>query len=132
VANRNDRQRNDKRAKKSDEPTLDLFVRPAEGCEDLVIPVDMPDARYRITQRLMSYRHQLVEFAVVLSKWNGDGWDEIYSIDTCHGYLHEHIHGHRKPGDRRDIRPLVSQLDVQESLDPAYDQVRDHYLRLTG
>lgn len=132
MAIRNDRQRNDKRVKKNEEPAPDLYRRPEDGCDVLEIPVDMPDQRYRITQRLVSYRHQLVEFAVVLSHWTGYEWEETYSIDTGHGHLHEHIQGHRQPNDRRDIQPLFLQLDVQESLDPAYDRVRDHYLRLTG
>lgn len=35
--------------------------------------------------------------------------------------LHEHISGHKRKNDRRDIRPLYTQVDVQESLDDAAD-----------
>ncbi|MFP5290190.1 MAG: hypothetical protein ACLGH5_04260 [Actinomycetes bacterium] len=132
MANRQDRRRNATRARKKVAVSLEVYERPADGCEEMRIPVPMPHPRFRITQRLVSYRHQLVEFAVILSEWDGRGWEEVYSVDTCHGYLHEHIHGHRKPNDRRDIKPLFTQVDVQESLDFAYDKVRDHYLKLTG
>lgn len=56
---------------------------------------------------------------------------EVYSIDSKHGVLHEHISGHKRKDDRRDLGALYTQVDVQESLDdPAMRMVLEKYRKM--
>ena len=80
-----------------------------------------------IELRLSYYRNKLVSFFIGLFEIRDGTNIEIFSVDTHHGWLHKHIHGHRKSNDRRDIRQLLSQVDVQESHDEAYEMVLKKY-----
>jgi len=125
-----DRQRRDTRAQ-IDAITGSFYVRPEVGCEEARLVVDLEDPDFRLDQRLVTCDGKLVEFAVVLSRDQGGEWVEVYSVDTKHGLLHEHLSGHRRPNDRRDIKPLLTQVDVQESLDdPAMTMVLEKYRRM--
>lgn len=134
MPNRNDRQRNDKRARKAAEVELTTYEKPNDpACIETRIPHDIDDPDYTISLRLVSLHGKLVEFSIVLSQTFGNESVEVYSVDSQHGYLHEHIHGHNKPKDRRDIKPLFSQVDVQESFDePALQMVLKTYNRRRG
>lgn len=76
--------------------------------------------------------NKLCWFAVIYYKMEGKVGKELYSVDTNHGFFHEHVYGHRKRNDRRDIMPLHTQLDVQESYDRAFDMVYNKHLLMTG
>lgn len=76
-----------------------------------------------IQQRLSYQQHKLVSFFIGLFAVDGEVNKELYSVDTHHGWLHAHIYGHQSPQDRRDVRQLFSQQDVEESFEEAYDMV---------
>lgn len=93
--------------------------------------MELDDPDFRLMQRLVRADGKLVEYAIVLTRHQGGEWTEVYSVDTKHGVLHEHISGHRRANDRRDIRPLYTQVDVQESFDdPATELVLAKYRRM--
>lgn len=108
-----------------------FFVKPDVGCIETRQEVELDDPEFRISQRLVSHDAKLVEYALVLSRFQGGEWVEVYSMDTQHGVLHEHISGHKRKDDRRDLRVLYTQVDVQESLDdPAMYMVLEKYKRM--
>lgn len=108
-----------------------FYVKPDTGCEEFTQMVELNDPEFRYTQRLVVHERRLVEFALVLDRFQGGRWVEVYSIDTQHGVLHQHISGHQRKDDRRDIQPLYTQVDVQESLDdPADRMVLEKYRRM--
>lgn len=108
-----------------------FFVRPDTDCEEARQDVELDDPDFRFSQRLVTHEGKLVEYALVLSRIQGGQWVEVYSVDTRHGVLHEHISGHQRKGDRRDIQPLYTQVDVQESLDdPASQLVLEKYRKM--
>lgn len=80
-----------------------------------------------IELRLSYFRNKLVSFFIGLFEIRDGTNTEISSVDTHHGWLHKHIYGHRRSNDRRDIRQLLSQVDVQESHDEAYEMVLKKY-----
>ena len=100
-----------------------FYSRPDSGCSEYQQSVELEDSDFRYTQRLVTHEGKLVEYALILDRLQGGQWVEVYSVDTKHGVLHEHISGHQRKGDRRDIQPLYTQVDVQESLDDAADQL---------
>jgi hypothetical protein len=105
------------------EPQPEVYEHPCNEnlCDESRLPVEL-DIGSRIDQRFHYQRMRPVFFALVFSVWDGERWVERYSVDTAHGYLHDHPTGHRTD-DRRDIQPLYSQIDVQECYDQAYDLV---------
>lgn len=108
-----------------------FFVKPETGCVERQQDVELDDPDFRLTYRLVTHEAKLVEYALVLCRLQGGLWVEVYSVDTEHGVLHEHTSGHRRNNDRRDIQPLYTQVDVQESLDdPASQLVLKKYLRM--
>lgn len=108
-----------------------FFVRPEAGCIESQQEVELDDPEFRLIQRLVAHEMKLVEFALVLSRLQGGQWVEVYSIDTKHGVLHEHISGHTRKDDRRDLGALYTQVDVQESLDdPAMRMVLEKYRKM--
>jgi hypothetical protein len=108
--------------------TQSFFAKPATGCVETNQEFEMDDPAFRVKQRLVAHDTKLVEFAVVLCRLQEGQWVEVYSIDSKHGMLHEHVSGHKRKDDRRDIHPLYTQVDVQESLDePAMRLVLDKY-----
>lgn len=106
----------------------EFFEDPTVGDQDQYeFPVDLV-CGCKISQRLRYKDGALVFFAIIWSRRDTFGnWEEQYSCDSGHGYFHEHIWGHRKPDDRRDIAPLYSQVYVQECFDQAYDRVQDRH-----
>lgn len=80
-----------------------------------------------IELRLSYFRNKLVSFFIGLFEIRDGTNTELFSVDTHHGWLHKHIYGHRRSNDRRDIRQLLSQVDVQESHDEAYEMVLKKY-----
>lgn len=125
------RRRDAKRAE--EEFTGQRYVRPDDPmCEEVKVPYDIDDPEYLISQRLVYLGEKLVEFAIILTRT--PEWAEpfeVYSIDTKHGSLHEHVNGHHEHGTAREIKPLYSQVDVQESLDdPAMKMILERYKRL--
>ena len=110
-----------------------LFVKPESDCVEARQVVELEDPDFLLSQRLVTHNEKLVEYALVLSRLQGGEWVEVYSIDTQHGTLHEHISGHKRKNDRRDIRPLYTQVDVQESIDePAMQLVFEKYRKMRG
>lgn len=127
---RSDRRRNARRdrAVAAKVPDLLLFEDPTEGTQnEAEYPVELP-CSCRISQRLRYQNGALVFFAIIWSRRDTFGnWREQYSCDSGHGYFHEHLWGHQRKNDRRNVRPLYSQVDVQECFDPAYDKVQDQH-----
>lgn len=70
-----------------------------------------------------------VEFAVVVSRRNGDKWDELLCIDTCHrGTVHRHRNGDHdaEPEHILDIySPREIQIGLSDAIDEAYDFVNE-------
>jgi hypothetical protein len=134
VARKGDRQRAAKRAKADASaisvPPLSLYEPPAAHPLDVhEQPLQLP-CGCRIVQRLEFERGVLVRFAIVWATRSAlGGWEEQYSCDTGHGYFHEHTHGHQIQKDRRNLRPLHTQVDVQECYDEGYDLVQDRHDR---
>lgn len=120
--------REQRKAMESELNTGQLYhAPPADECD-----VDPSDAFLDPTNRLHTtyyyYRGRLVRFFMAWqSLERGEEWIERYSVCTKHGYLHEHRTGHQMPDDARNIDPLYSQADVQESHDKAYDMVLNRY-----
>lgn len=110
-----------------------LYHPPETDCEKSPDEVYLDEQHHLV---VVTYAHlgKLVRFFIALKKTvdHEDDPVEQYSVCTLHGYLHEHTTGHQRPNDRRDIRPLHSQVDVQESFDGAYDMVFDRYLQATS
>jgi len=106
------------------------FVRPESGCEETTDTVELEDIDFRLKQRLVTHERKLVEYAIVLTRHQGGQWVELYSVDTKHGTLHEHIAGHARDDDKREIQPLYTQVDVQESLDSAVQLVLEKYRKM--
>lgn len=87
----------------------------------------------RIIQRLVYVDFLLVSFAIVWAVRVGeDTWEEEYSCDSGHGHFHQHIFGHKKPNDARNIMPLYSQADVEQCFDKGYDLVEAHHEKHCG
>jgi hypothetical protein len=108
-----------------------LYEKPAKGCVESKLVYEQEDPDFRIVQRLVTHDEKLVEFAVVLIRLQKGQWVEVYSVDTVHGTLHEHISGHNRENDSREIQPMYTQVDVQESLDePAMRLVQEMYRRV--
>lgn len=84
-----------------------LFVRPDAACVETRNTVDLDDPEFRLDVRLVVHEEKLVEYAVVLSRRQAEEWTEVYSVDTRHGTLHEHVSGHRRSNDSKEIRPHV-------------------------
>lgn len=81
-----------------------------------------------IVQRQVTHRGVLVHFAILWIHLGPSGnWEEQYSVDTGHGHFHEHVFVHRRSGDRKNLRPLYSQVDVQEGFDQGCDLVQDRH-----
>jgi hypothetical protein len=114
-----------------DELGLDqLFERPAPDlCDMQRITVGMLRPEARIDEAMWYHKNRIVGFAIIFSIQDKNGkWQEQYSVDTSHGHLHEHRTGHQSQNDRHNIRPLRTQLDVQELFDTAYHMVHNRYL----
>lgn len=127
MPSRNDRLRNAKRARAPELPLDALYVAPP-GLDEHEYFIELDDPDFQVIQRFVyDEERRVVEFALILVKMGYSRFREIYSIDTEHGYLHEHIYGHSRPDDRRDIKPLFSQGDVAGSFDDAYSRVLKHY-----
>ncbi len=86
-----------------------------------------PDNTNRIIIRRVSWHGQLVDYAIVHVTLRGpDKWEEVSCIDCCHGNVHRH--SGRKNGKKPEIiRPLRSQLDVQQSVNSSFDEIYDNY-----
>ncbi|MDT3331389.1 hypothetical protein Q9S78_11990 [Microbacterium sp. KSW-18] len=105
---------------------VQLYEAPADVTEQK-FDVAMPCGCHIIQRQLLA-QHKMVFFAIVWAQKVALGnLREQYSVDTGHGWFHEHVTGHQKSNDRRDLRALYSQVDVQESFDPGYDRVQDRH-----
>lgn len=125
-----DQSRRDARAQMN-LPTQALYIPDKTDCETFRQTVELEDLDFRLKQRLVRCNGKLVEFALILTRFQGYRWVEVYSIDSEHGMLHEHTSGHQRQDDRRDIRALYTQVDVQDSFDdPATRMVYEMYRRL--
>ena len=127
-----ERERREARAQMAAVSTGSLYMPPENGCVESRQQVELEDPDFRLDMRLVNSGDKLVEYAVVLSRrWRGGDWDQVYMVDTLHGTLHEHLSGHHQDGDSREIRPLYTQVDVQESLDdPATLMVLEKYRKM--
>lgn len=110
--------------------TSAFFEKPTSGCVERRQDVELEDPDFRYSQRLVVHEDKLVEYALVLTRRQQDRWVEVYSVDTRHGVLHEHVSGHQRENDRRDVQPLYTQVDVQESFDTADQLVLGIYRRM--
>lgn len=122
------------RAAKASVPTESLFVHNKAECDcrHEILPIEIEPGR-EIRQVLhFDSRGKLVWFAVLYNKVRSGRGIELYSVDTSHGYYHEHTHGHRRRNDRRDISPLYAQVHVQECFDTGYDTVLEKHDAMSG
>lgn len=138
MPNRNDRIANDRRARRDareSELLESLWEAPADNeCDKDESIYDLPLRGHRLVVVLVSQHGRLVRFFIAWEAWSESNgrWEERYSICTRHGYVHEHLTGHRQPNDRRNIAPITAQVDVQESHDNAYEMVHNRYIEATG
>ena len=102
---------------------------PASECDEETYHYFLDiDAKYRISQRQRTHDGQLVDYAVTLARLYPEGsWIEITCIDCCHGNVHRHDGPHYK-SEPKIIRPIFSQLDVQQTFGAACDAVWDSYI----
>lgn len=130
MARKQERMQNAKRARAvgRSQREAELYETPSgENHREETYPTDLI-CGCRIAQRLIYADFALIYFAIVwVKRVDLDEWQEQYSCDTGHGYFHEHVTGHRKPHDSRNLRPLYSQVDVQECFDRGYDLVHDRH-----
>lgn len=135
MARKGDRAKNAKRERArlaKTPPRVDLYEDSSDiEADEQEMVVDLWPCGCRIVQRLrFDERKTLTFFAIMwIDRGSLGTWIEQYSCDTGHGYYHEHVSGHRMPGDRRNIRPLYAQVDVQECFDLGYDRVQDRHDR---
>jgi hypothetical protein len=87
---------------------------------------------YALVVRLSFAQNQLVAFFIGWFRTQDERTQEMFSVDTNHGWLHAHTSGHRRKKDRQNIRPLHTQTDVRESYAEAYDLVYTHYVATIG
>lgn len=130
MARRAQRHANAKKARNAlpDVPPIDFWSPPPlDECEITVAHVQ-PDVTNMITTRLVRWNNQLVDYAIIHSRLGGDNWQEISSIDCCHGYVHRHsgVHG---AADSELLRPIREQADVQYSFDTSFDEIYDSYYK---
>lgn len=113
---------------------LELYVHEKASCDCRVeeIPVEIEEGKQIYQALHYDEKSKLVWFAVLFNRLRDGRGEELYSVDTSHGHFHEHTTGHKKRNDRRNIRPLYSQVNVQESFDTGYDMVLNKYLVMSG
>ena len=132
MASKQDRIQNAHRGKKGEyvapEPERYVHEQKACSCEEFVWQVALSAPGHEIVQRVHYENGKPTFFAVVHTFDSA----EEYSVDTAHGVLHDHPTGHKEPGDRREIRPLYSQVEVQEAFDEGYDLAHNHYIQAIG
>ena len=100
---------------------------PDEECDEPSPSFAQMDARNRITMRRKYWNKQLVDWAIIWTTTDDDGESyERVCIDCRHMFVHRHDGPHRRD-TAVVIRPIISQSDVQDSFDPAFDEVYDAY-----
>lgn len=131
--NRIENDRIARRAARAAPDSVELYEAPPS------IDCDVDTAEYFLSKdhyihvTLRLHEGRLVGFFMAWMARDRDGeWSERYSVCTSHGYLHEHTTGHHRAGDRIDIHPLRSQVDVQEGHDRAYELVHSRYIFAVG
>ena len=129
MPSRNDRIRNARDGRSAKPPPESLYEHPSDGCPQEEYFVEL-DPEYQIVERVVYHEGRIAEFAMILVRVGPSRHTEVYSVDTKHGYLHQHTHGHARPNDKQDVMPLFSQFDVEESWDTAYGLVKTKYSRL--
>lgn len=126
-----DRAKQAKAQRKQSQPQpLELYSPPAPDDESC-IPIPLSKTEF-IEQRISYKKGKMTSFFIGYFRVEADRNLEIYSVDTHHGVLHAHIHGHRKPNDKKEIRKLYSQQDVGESFEEAYNLVLKKYNLMRG
>lgn len=115
-------------------PNMELYIHEKTRCSCRVeqIPVELDPGNELLLVIHYDDRRKVVWFAILLNRVENARGREIYSVDTGHGYFHEHTSGHQKPNDRKDLEPLYSQVSVQESYDVGYELVMRKYSAVTG
>lgn len=110
-----------------------LYFSPdADDCDSVLSQAYLLDSLNRLHTALYYQDGKLVRFFFAWQCLDRAGdWVERYSVCTMHGYLHEHTTGHQKP-DRRDVKALYSQTDVQDCHDKAYDMVLERFQFASG
>lgn len=132
---RDNRIENDRMSRRAarDASRPDLYEAPADSECDIETSEIWLNKSHHL-RVVYAYQHRrLVRFFIAWMALDRDGeWSERYSVCTRHGHLHEHTTGHHRPDDRRDLRELRSQVDVQECHDEAYEKVHNRYVFATG
>ncbi len=131
--NRIENDRKARRMAKGFSPELELYTPPDDDACEIQEQELWLSAQNRIMLVMVLDNRRLVRFFVAWQTRDRDGdWTEKYSVCTKHGWLHEHTTGHHSPDDRKNRKPLYSQVDVQECYDEAYELVHGRYLETTG
>lgn len=131
--NRIENDRLARRAARQAHEALDLYSPPSEVECDVDRTEIWLSNDHQILTVLHFHERRLVRFFIAWLARDRDGeWSERFSVCAQHGYLHQHTTGHHREDDRVDIRPLRSQVDVQEAHDEAYDLVHNRYIFATG
>lgn len=136
MANSRTRQQQERRERaRSTKPVeLSLYLHDKSKCACRIeqLPVELEGDKEILLVLHYDDRGKLVWFAILLNSVTDGRGAELYSVDTSHGHYHEHRTGHKRRNDRKDIRPLYSQVNVQESYDHGYDLVMARYSAMTG
>ena len=105
-----------------------LWERPSkEECWEDSETIGLEPPYFIVTRRL-TYKGQLVEYAILLFRTESDGTKrELVSIDSQHGMIHRHDGGDHDPRNRIVIRYVESQSDVQNSIDESTEYIFDVY-----
>jgi hypothetical protein len=131
MARKSQRAANAKRDRKVPVEEPQRWVLPAFDPSDERVEVIEPDSTNRIIQRRVVVDGQLLDYAVTHVTLIGpDEWEQVGSIDCCHGDVHKHSGAGHKRGPT--IRPIYTQADVQSSFNSSFDEIYDDYETFRG
>lgn len=103
---------------------------PLEEC-DPEEQSDWPlDLENRLIMRRWTRDGRLVDFALVHEAKDDHGnWAQVAEIDCKHGEVHKHQRYLYSdgPGRRTVIKEIRDQSDIEESFDPALNDISDNY-----
>lgn len=103
---------------------------PLDDCDEDRMTVGLDEANTLAVRRIL-WNGQLVGYAIVWARSVAGRSLEMVCIDTMnHGCVHRHDGDHATP--YKQLRPINTQADVQESFHEAYDEVYNAYLTSMG
>ncbi|WP_329105614.1 hypothetical protein OG792_33100 [Micromonospora sp. NBC_01699] len=79
---------------------------PREACEEIEIPIRLPEPGNELRVRQSIYRNRIVDFAVIQIVRVDGAWINVAKIDCDRGVIHRHQYVRSTGEDVWDHRPL--------------------------